>query len=252
MKSLEATEYFDSIKEDIYRNAVNHDLMKVFEAHHNALINPLYEDRADRNRFAALQLTDGVKRILNLGGGGKRHLKQSIGSGGVDVFEVDLQGDCDLKVNLDEIVSLPFEDRSFDVACAFDVLEHLEKFHQINEEMFRVAKKYVLISLPNSASEVFYDAFWNRAQKEYDLERGVFSKFYGLPMVPPSDRHRWWLYFQDIVRFYYLFSLKNDARLEFWTPRLSLKKKIFKALFGAHLYYTFFCPVVWIKIERRD
>jgi SAM-dependent methyltransferase len=240
------------LDEQIYNDILKMDLLNVFKKHHNDDINPYYLDRSGRNKFAAKQLLETpINRILNLGSGGHRHLEESLGKDGLEVYEIDLGGDCDLKVNLDDLTQLPFNDKSFDVVCAFDVLEHLENFHLVNEEMFRVAKDYVLISLPNSASEIFFDAFWNRPQKQHETDRGVFSKFYGLPIVPPSDRHRWWLYFQDIIRFYYYFSQKNNAKLEFWTPRLSLKKKIFSSLFGAHIYYTYFCPFVWIKLDKQ-
>ena len=145
---------------------------------------------------------------------------------------------------------LPFDDRSFDAVCAFDVLEHLENFHLLNEEMFRVAKDYILISLPNSAAETFYDPLRNRPQRLSDWDRGTFSQYYGLPLRRPTDRHRWWIYFHDIVRFYFYFSLRHGASLEFWTPRLNVRKKFFKLVFGAHLCYLFFCPTVWIKIGK--
>jgi SAM-dependent methyltransferase len=238
--------------DEIYRRVLRCDLLQVFETHRNPSINPYYLDRAARNRFAAEQLqSTQVKRILNLGGGGARHLQASLSNNEIEVYEVDVQGDCDLKVNLDTLLELPFGDRSYDAVCAFDVLEHLETFHLLNEEMFRVAKQYVLISLPNSAAEIFYDLFWNRPQKQPDLDRGTFSQFYGLPLRPPTDRHRWWIYFHDIIRFYFYFSLKHDASLEFWSPQLNIKKSLFKSVFGSHIYYSFFCPFVWIKLSKR-
>lgn len=235
-----------------YERIFKSDLLKIFESHCNHSIVPYYIDRADRNKFAAAQLmkTD-VKHILNIGGGGARHLQGNLSGSNIKVYEIDMQGDCDLKVNIDELLKLPFKDNSFDAVCAFDVLEHLENFHLLNDEMFRVAKDYVFISLPNSATEILINCLRNRPQTEPDYEVGTFSKYYGLPLNPPLDRHRWWIYFQDIIRFYYYFSLKNDASLEFWTPKMSLKKRIFKAIFGSHLYHCFFCPYVWIKISKK-
>jgi hypothetical protein len=239
------------IDEAIYRRVLECNLLKIFEAHRAKAINPHYLDRAERNRFAASQLQGAeVKRILNLGGGGKRHLQQSLSRMDVGVYEIDIQGDCDLAVNLDTLESLPFEDNHFNVACAFDVLEHLEHFHLLNEEMYRVSKEYVLISLPNSVTEILYDFLRNKPQKTPDLNRGTFSVFYGLPLSPPSDRHRWWLYFEDIIRYYYYFSQAHGASLEFWTPKLSIKKKLFKFMFGARLCYSLFCPYVWIKLSK--
>src|SRR3989344_2385832 len=49
------------------------------------------------------------------------------------------------------IVQLPFPDRSFDVACAFEVLEHLsfEQFDTGVKELARVAQTHVVISIPH-------------------------------------------------------------------------------------------------------
>ena len=240
------------IDDNIYHRVLQSDLMKIFEEHHNKKINPYYIDRSDRNRFAAIQLQGTpINRILNLGGGGRRHLKESLKKE-IEVYEVDIQGDCDLEVNLDTLKVLPFADQSFDVVCAFDVLEHLENFHLINNEMFRIAQDYVLISLPNSACDHFFDVLRNRTQKDPDVDRGVFSKFYGLPIMPPSDRHRWWINFHDVIRFYYYFSLKNNATLEFWTPKLNFKKRFFRSILGSHIYYSFFCPHIWIKLGKQS
>ena len=240
-------------EDEIYNKVLDSDLQKVFEKHHNKLVNPTYVDRQDRNRFAAEQLkSTKITRILNIGGGGARHLQATLANNEIEVFEIDITGECDLKVNLDELSALPFEDNSFDVVCGFDVLEHLENFHLLNEEMLSVAKDYVLISLPNSATEILMgDPLRNRPQKKPDLDRGVFSKFNGLPLAKPSDRHRWWIYFGDIIRFYFYFSLKKSVVLEFWIPQLNTKKRLFKAIFGSHIYHNFFCPFVWIKLSKR-
>ncbi|MCL2063628.1 MAG: class I SAM-dependent methyltransferase [Candidatus Cloacimonetes bacterium] len=50
------------------------------------------------------------------------------------------------------VVSLPFPDKSYEVVCCFQVLEHLpfEDFEKGLSELFRVAEKAVIISLPNA------------------------------------------------------------------------------------------------------
>lgn len=50
------------------------------------------------------------------------------------------------------ITELPFEDETFELVCAFQVLEHLEFGSVVDalSELNRVTSKYALISLPNA------------------------------------------------------------------------------------------------------
>lgn len=50
-----------------------------------------------------------------------------------------------------DVRALPFSDHSFDTVCAFEVLEHLpfEDFEKGVRELVRVARKYVVVSLPH-------------------------------------------------------------------------------------------------------
>ena len=53
-------------------------------------------------------------------------------------------------VNVD--TSLPFDNRSFDSVLIFEVLEHVANVENVLAEAFRVARKNVLITVPNSES----------------------------------------------------------------------------------------------------
>lgn len=50
-----------------------------------------------------------------------------------------------------DVRCVPFPDKSFDTACAFEVLEHLpfKDFESAVHELARVARKYALVSLPH-------------------------------------------------------------------------------------------------------
>ena len=56
------------------------------------------------------------------------------------------------------VTNIPAADKSVDVACAFEVLEHIpfEKFDQAVAELSRVAKKYVVVSLPHFGPTVSF------------------------------------------------------------------------------------------------
>lgn len=72
------------------------------------------------------------------------------------VFGVDVETlDIDTELNPDHVASvfdLPFNDNSYSVVCAFQMLEHLLYDYSLKAftEMVRVSKKYVIISLPDA------------------------------------------------------------------------------------------------------
>jgi hypothetical protein len=227
------------------------NLLAEFEKHRNRTLTPVYHDRESRNLWAAsLVRTLPGRTVLNIGGGGKRHLQKHLGTDW-KIHEVDITGDCDTKLNLDQIDRLPFDDASFDTVSGFDVLEHLEHFHLIADEMFRVARSTVLWSLPNAAIEVA-NIFSNVRPFPDPNENGVHSKYYGLPIRPPEDRHRWWLTFEDIIRFSLNFAASKGCKVEFFIPddEFSLKRSLFRKLAGERRYLTFFCSTVWIKLQK--
>ncbi len=44
---------------------------------------------------------------------------------------------------------IPFDDKSFDIVFALDVLEHVENIHFLFDEIIRVSKDEAIIALPN-------------------------------------------------------------------------------------------------------
>jgi len=60
---------------------------------------------------------------------------------------------AELKPNhIGSVLDMPFSDKKYDIVVCFQVLEHLpyENFEKALSELFRVAKRSVIISLPNA------------------------------------------------------------------------------------------------------
>lgn len=97
-------------------------------------------------------------RVLEVGPGPGifKALAQAIGVG---IETLDL--DPDLKPDhVGSVLDMPFHDESFDVVCAFQMLEHLPYEMSIRAfaEMARVSKKNIVISLPDSAIRYSFSA----------------------------------------------------------------------------------------------
>ncbi len=77
---------------------------------------------------------------------------------GVDANETHLKTEWDtrnasnLSFATGSAYDLPFADGSFDLVCAIEVLEHLERPRDALAEMSRVASKALLLSVPNEPS----------------------------------------------------------------------------------------------------
>lgn len=117
---------------------------------------------------------------------------------------------CDL-----ENSSLPYEDNSFDVVTALDVLEHLENPDQVLSEIIRVSKKMSVISLPN----MYYYKF----RLNFLFGRGISDK-YRFNLVNKTSRHKWLPSYEETIDFvssktsksficYDIFPLRNKLKL---------------------------------------
>lgn len=112
----------------------------------------------------------------------------------------------DINVNL-ESECIPFPDSTFDCVLCLDVLEHLENIHHTFNELCRVSKRYVIISLPNP-----WACLW-KSQRTGDYKLDQHIKFYGLPVEKPSDRHRWFFSAEEAFRFIVNMANSNSMRI---------------------------------------
>lgn len=104
---------------------------------------------------------------------------------------LDKTGAADVHQDLARDGRLPFAERSFDTVVCWDVLEHLDDPHALFDELARVTREHLLVSLPNT---------WNAARKQLRRGRGAIEH-YGLPPEPPVDRHRWFFNLSEAESF---------------------------------------------------
>jgi hypothetical protein len=104
---------------------------------------------------------------------------------------VDMDSRADYVLNLDAIEKLPFPKAAFDTVVCTDGLEHLENIHGIFDEMCRVAKQSVIISMPNAWINVRYMIGGLKEQFSKHRPRRLLDRHWILPVDKPEDRHRW-------------------------------------------------------------
>lgn len=95
--------------------------------------------------------------ILEIGGGDGTFAER-VRAAGIAYTSVDVAEDLHPDV-VASVTSLPFPDDSFDVVCAFEVLEHLpfDQFDRAVGELARVSRGRVLLSLPHYGPSVRFE-----------------------------------------------------------------------------------------------
>ena len=162
-----------------------------------------FSNREGRAHFIAKTFTTEIENsasVLDVGCD-YNTLKKILGQ---KVTGIDLYGAPDITVDFEKEKLTQFQDRQFDFVVCTEVLEHLENFHEMVDELCRVSNKYILISLPN-CTDIF--------TRMNILFRGKASKFYGLPLEKPEDRHRWFFSSNDAQAFFRAYAKRNNLSL---------------------------------------
>lgn len=154
-----------------------------------------YTDRASKARYMAAKYAPILRGSVLDVGCDEAPLRRLVGRPDSYVG-VDMRADADHCVNLDAVTDggpiLPFASESFDTVVCTDVLEHLERVHAVFDELCRVSKDRIVISLPNPLASLI---------EAIAGGTGGRVKYYGLPLDPPADRHRWFFGFEEAADF---------------------------------------------------
>lgn len=149
---------------------------------------------------------------------------------------IDVSSKADLNLDLDKTDKLPFANGEFDLAFSSNLIEHLENVHLVIDEIIRVGKLSV-ITTPAAAN---WDTFWVLfRKKEHQGDRkefGKYFKYYGLPLEKPSDRHRWFFSYADIVELIKYRAEKQGKKVEVFERYRSTKRKVLAMIFGKELF----------------
>ena len=148
-----------------------------------------FPTRTDRTRYMLRRYGAILKgRILDVGCD-KAVLRDLVPH--LEYTGIDIGGTPTLALNLEKINALPFPDNTFDCVVCTDVLEHLDNLHAMFDELVRVTRGHIILSLPNC---------WVSARRP--IQRGMGSlRFYGLPTNPQPDRHKWFFNITDGIEF---------------------------------------------------
>lgn len=164
-----------------------------------------YADRQSKAAYVFDKYGDLLKgRILDVGAD-NCYLRDLLGEGG-DYTGIGIGGNPDIEVNLEK-QTIPFEDNSFDCVLCLDVLEHVDNTHAVFDELCRVSRRYVIISLPNSYRD-FVGMLFGRAE-----DKALNFKYYGLPAQRPEDRHKWFFSNSDADHYVRSKAADNDMAI---------------------------------------
>lgn len=148
----------------------------------------------DKDRWASVwhQLDEVTRfkpqRVLEIGPG-PGLMKRAGAAFDVAVETLDLDPDLEPD-HLGSVLALPFADGSFDVVCAFQMLEHLPYVQSLQAfaQMARVASKAVIISLPDLRPMWRYSLYLPRIGQKRWLVNRPFWK----PQPHRFDGEHYW------------------------------------------------------------
>ena len=149
-----------------------------------------FETRLSRTKFVVKRYDKFLKGSVLDVGCYEAPLRSMLS--GVVYMGIDIAGEPDQIVDLESVETLPFDEAQFQCVICIEVLEHLDAFHRVFNELIRVSSRYVIVSLPNC---------WCSARRQIEKGKGSISH-YGLPVERPLDRHKWFINISQAKEFF--------------------------------------------------
>jgi SAM-dependent methyltransferase len=153
----------------------------------------------------------------------QKYVKGSVRYSGVDLIQ---NGEKNVDHVLDVEKGLPFGDGSYDIVVALDLIEHLNDLQGGLEEMLRVARKTMVVMVPNLAYVTFRRVFFlsgsfSRLTDKFDLTYGM-----------GTDRHRWLTVLPQVDEYMKRFAdaKRIDVKIHWFND--SQKKELFARIGG--------------------
>lgn len=122
--------------------------------------------------------------------------------------------------------NLPFEDASFDLVTCTEVIEHIENYHHLVREAYRVLKPggHFIVSTPN---------ILNLRSRWIFMLRGLFLFFDALPTAKDMGNDAWMRHISPITYFHLALSM-TDHGFTAIKPHPGKVQKFSAALYGLH------------------
>ena len=168
------------------------------------------------------------------------HLKTLFANGKVRYCGLDLFPPADIIATIES--RLPFRDSKFDATVVLDVLEHTDNIYEAFNEICRVTRKYILISMPNG--------FDIKSRIKFLLGKRIAAK-YGLPMDPPKDRHRWIFSIKEARRFVQARAERNKFEVLIEGYLMGPRRSILGGKILVHLFPNVFSPWYLVLLQRK-
>lgn len=182
-----------------------------------------YANRAGRAEFIIREYGKYLGHsLLDIGGG--RGLLKKLYHG--NYVNVDKNGNADYILDLEKIKQVPFNNQSFDTIVCTDVFEHLENIHFIFDEICRIARNTIIISLPNGWINVWEIVGGPKRQISKNRRKRLSDLWWTLQVKPLDTRHKWFYSLWEANELIKYRAKKMDFEIIEYNPHIVVTKRL--------------------------